>query len=362
MSVKGFFKSVLNPDAKFGEQEEETGTTGATSTTTSLSGSATAGVNNFLSGTSKFLDSVQTKKNGLINDLSNKLTSLKMPGEQSSNESAKKKKSRSNDDDDDSSASEYGDDGDCPMYAEVAPVERQVSVESIDSLPDEDAERRKSEIRALVLDLLQQSLIDEKMVKNFRDFIVRHSGRSRFAKELKSQAKGMKCISNQLLEQLALFIGPLLNQCNENEDYAPAYIIMHLSFSLYHETVSSNGTAEQKYLYVLLKDQVIWQSMRFWNAAFFIALQRERAERQRYPVTEGDDPIQAETDFQNDIVYSQLSKFLWRMYTLGMGQELCLDFLRKQASATNLPNDLVKIIQKNSQHFFETTSPNEVSQ
>ncbi|RTG83047.1 uncharacterized protein DC041_0005579, partial [Schistosoma bovis] len=212
MSVKGFFKSVLNPDAKVGEQAEETGTTGATSTTTSLSSSATAGVNNFLSGTSKFLDSVQTKKNGLINDLSNKLTSLKMPGEQSTNESAKKKKSRSNDDDDDSSASEYGDDGDCPMYAEVAPVERQVSVESIDSLPDEDAER----------------------------------------------------------------------------------------------PVSSNGTAEQKYLYVLLKDQVIWQSMRFWNAAFFIALQRERAERQRYPVIEGDDPIQAETDFQNDIAYSQL--------------------------------------------------------
>lgn len=46
----------------------------------------------------------------------------------------------------------------------------------------------------------------------------------------------MKCIPNQLLEQLALFIGPLLNQCSENEDYAPAYIIMHLSFSLYHES------------------------------------------------------------------------------------------------------------------------------
>ncbi|CAH8624082.1 unnamed protein product [Schistosoma rodhaini] len=357
MSVKGFFKSVLNS----GEQEEETRTTGATSTTTSLSGSATAGVNNFLSGTSKFLDSVQTKKNGLISDLSNKLTSFKMPGEQSTNESEKKKKSNSNDDDD-SSASEYGDDGDRPMYAEVAPVERQVSVESIDSLPDEDAERRKSEIRALVSNLLQQSLIEEKMVKNFRDFIVRHSGRSRFAKELKLQTKGMKCISNQLLEQLALFIGPLLNQCNENEDYAPGYIIMHLSFSLYHETVSSNGTAEQIYLYVLLKDQVIWQSMRFWNAAFFIALQRERAERQRYPVIEGDDPIQAETDFQNDIVYSQLSKFLWRMYTLGMSHELCMDFIRKQANATNLPNDLVKIIQKNCQHFFETTNSNEVSQ
>ncbi|CAH8534651.1 unnamed protein product [Schistosoma turkestanicum] len=361
MSVKGFFKNVLNTDVKIGEQEE--GTTTA--------GTATTGVNNFLSGTSKFLDSVQTKKNGLINDLSHKLTSFKIPGEQSTNESGKKKKSTTNNDDDgdgdgdddDSSASEYGDDGDRPMYAEVAPIERQVSVESVDSLPDEDAERRKIEIRALVSNLIQQSPINEKMVKNFKDFIMRHSGRSRYAKELRSQTKGMKCISNQLLEQLALFVGPLLNQCNENEDYTPAYIIMQLSFSLYHETVSPNGTAEQKYLYVLLKDQVIWQSMRFWNAAFFIALQRERAERQRYPIAEGDDPIQAETDFQNDIAYSQLSKFLWRMYALGMGHELCVDFLRKQASATNLPNDLIRTIQKNLQHFFETTTnPTEMLQ
>ncbi|VDQ12942.1 unnamed protein product [Trichobilharzia regenti] len=151
MSVKGFFKNVLSPD---GNSEEE-GTTAA-------AGSATAGMSNFLSGTSKFLDSVQTKKNGLINDISSKLTSFKIPGEQSTNENVKKKRSKEpgeggdGGDDDDSSASEYGDDGDRPMYAEVAPLERQVSVESVDSLPDDEAERRKADIRALVSNLLQQ--------------------------------------------------------------------------------------------------------------------------------------------------------------------------------------------------------------
>ncbi|CAH8862949.1 unnamed protein product [Trichobilharzia szidati] len=354
MSVKGFFKNVLSPDAK---GEEEGTTTG---------GTATAGMSNFLSGTSKFLDSVQTKKNGLINDISSKLTSFKIPGEQSTNENVKKKRSKEpgeggDGDDDDSSASEYGDDGDRPMYAEVAPLERQVSVESVDSLPDDEAERRKADIRALVSNLLQQSRIDEKSVKDFRDFIMRHSGRSRFAKELKSQTRAMKAISNQILEQLALFIGPLLNQCNENEDYAPAYIIMQLSFTLYYESVSPNVIVTQKYLYALLKEQVIWQSMRFWNAAFFIALQRERAERQAYIVHESEDPIKAEAEFQNDIAYTQLSKFLWRMYTLGIGHEACLDFLRKQASATNLPADMVKTIQRNVQHFFETVSHNETS-
>ncbi|CAH8575591.1 unnamed protein product [Heterobilharzia americana] len=351
MSVKGFFKNVLNPDGKTEEQE------------VTASGAAAAGMSNFLSGTSKFLDSVQTKKNGLINDLSSKLTSFKIPGDQSTNENVKKtKKVRDPDaeDDDDSSASEYGDDGDRPMYAEVAPVERQVSVESVDSLPDDEAERRKADIRALVSNLLQQSLINEKVVKDFRNFIMRHSGRSRFAKELKSQTKGMKAVSNQILEQLALFIGPLLNQCNENEDYAPAYIIMQLSFTLYHENVSSNEIAEQKYLYVLLKDQVIWQSMRFWNAAFFIALQKERAERQAYIVHEGEDTMKVEMNFQNDIAYTQLSKFLWRMYTLGIGHEVCLDFLRKQASATNLPAEMVKTIQRNVQHCFETSDHNQI--
>ncbi|VDO02117.1 unnamed protein product [Rodentolepis nana] len=67
------------------------------------------------------------------------------------------------------------------------------------------------------------------------------------------------------------------------------------------------------YLYEGLKDQAIWQSTRFWNAAIFIALQEERYCRQ---------------------VIS--SKFAWRMYSFGLSKDACLDFLRKQVEDTSL--------------------------
>src|SRR6218665_3416742 len=42
---------------------------------------------------------------------------------------------------------------------------------------------------------------------------------------------------------------------------------------------SSNGRTTKHFLYSFLKDQPIWQSPRFWNAAFFYAVQQERASK-----------------------------------------------------------------------------------
>ena len=36
------------------------------------------------------------------------------------------------------------------------------------------------------------------------------------------------------------------------------------------------GKVEQNYLSTYLKNQPIWQSMRYWNAAFYEAVQKER--------------------------------------------------------------------------------------
>ena len=46
--------------------------------------------------------------------------------------------------------------------------------------------------------------------------------------------------------------------------------------------VSYGKVAEKNFLYSFLCDQPIWQSLRFWNAAYFDAVQCERARR---PVT-----------------------------------------------------------------------------
>lgn len=41
----------------------------------------------------------------------------------------------------------------------------------------------------------------------------------------------------------------------------------------------------REYLYTYLRDQPIWQTLRFWNAAFFDALQTERKHRPVPPTT-----------------------------------------------------------------------------
>ena len=66
----------------------------------------------------------------------------------------------------------------------------------------------------------------------------------------------------------------------------------------------------KEYLYTYLKDQTIWHSLRFWNAAFFDALQCERVHR---PVVTREDiqhnSLEAITDekqYQENITFGQL--------------------------------------------------------
>ncbi|OON19325.1 hypothetical protein X801_04809, partial [Opisthorchis viverrini] len=139
MNVRGFFKNVLNS-----EQAQDTS---AIPPDDPNSGTLGSGVSGFLSGTTRFLDTVQNKKNGLLNDLTTKFSGIKLPGDQSGGRTKRKKTSRvqENEGDEESSASEYGDEGDKPIAIS----------------PDLEA--------------------------NFQNYSMHHTGRSAFAKELKRQ-------------------------------------------------------------------------------------------------------------------------------------------------------------------------------
>lgn len=43
--------------------------------------------------------------------------------------------------------------------------------------------------------------------------------------------------------------------------------------------INASGKVVQCYLYTGLRNQTIWQSTRFWNAAIFLALQLDRSTR-----------------------------------------------------------------------------------
>nr|XP_033796599.1 uncharacterized protein KIAA0513 homolog [Geotrypetes seraphini] len=105
---------------------------------------------------------------------------------------------------------------------------------------------------------------------------------------------------------------------------------------------------EKIYLYMHLKQQPIWHSLRFWNAAFFDAVHCER--RKRSPTTrekwchmtqeERDDSLR----FNENITFGQLGTFAHNMLAFGLSKKLCNDFLKKQAVIGNLDEEQYKLL------------------
>lgn len=113
------------------------------------------------------------------------------------------------------------------------------------------------------------------------------------------------------------------------------------------------GPPEEKkedkvYLYTHLKQQPIWHTLRFWNAAFFDAVHCER--RKRSPTTrekwchmsqqERDDS----SKIDENIAFGQLGTFTHNMLAFGLSKKLCNDFLKKQAIIGNLNEEQYKLL------------------
>lgn len=152
-----------------------------------------------------------------------------------------------------------------------------------------------------------------------------------------------------------------------------------------------------EYLYTYLKDQPIWHSLRFWNAAFFDALQSQRAHRPVPPTIQQSttkevntkDPVSAsksseansslphsdndvtsiassiinemeleeDKQFQQNITFGQLGTFTCNMHAFGLSRDLTNEFLRKQCTIANLTKDQVKLLQDNVNRMYRETDP-----
>ncbi|XP_066493697.1 uncharacterized protein KIAA0513 homolog isoform X2 [Tiliqua scincoides] len=129
------------------------------------------------------------------------------------------------------------------------------------------------------------------------------------------------------------------------------------SVSLYSPEEEEEKTGEKIYLYMHLKQQPIWHTLRFWNAAFFDAVHCER--RKRSPTTrekwchmtqeERDDSLR----FNENITFGQLGTFTHNMLAFGLNKKLCNDFLKKQAVIGNLDEEQYKLL---SDHIEQMAS------
>ncbi|KAI3371751.1 hypothetical protein L3Q82_024305 [Scortum barcoo] len=97
---------------------------------------------------------------------------------------------------------------------------------------------------------------------------------------------------------------------------------------------------EKVYLYTHLKQQPIWHTLRFWNAAFFDAVHCERKKRSPTTREKWCHMTQEERDdsskIDENIAFGQLGTFTHNMLAFGLSKKLCNDFLKKQAVIGNL--------------------------
>ncbi|KAM4618836.1 uncharacterized protein KIAA0513 homolog [Polymixia lowei] len=105
---------------------------------------------------------------------------------------------------------------------------------------------------------------------------------------------------------------------------------------------------DKVYLYTHLKQQPIWHTLRFWNAAFFDAVHCERKKRSPTTREKWCHMTQEERDdsskIDENIAFGQLGTFTHNMLAFGLSKKLCNDFLKKQAVIGNLNEEQYKLL------------------
>ncbi|XP_011153386.1 uncharacterized protein KIAA0513 isoform X1 [Harpegnathos saltator] len=201
--------------------------------------------------------------------------------------------------------------------------------------------------------------IDQEQKANFGQMVLTESGRIWFSRVVNAR-RARACVTEASFYSLAQHFAVALFECHEADDFAPAKSLMNMCFTFYHEVEVPGLEPYREYLYTHLRVQPIWTSMRFWTAAFFDAVQCERASRPVPPRPKSLDQesIAAEDRrFQANIVFGQLGTFTCNMHAFGLSRALCTEFLRKQCIIANLTKEQEKMLRDNIDRMFDETEP-----
>jgi len=182
-------------------------------------------------------------------------------------------------------------------------------------------------------------------------------GRLYFARILdvqRTKDTGMK-LSDEAFDALTDLIIKVLNICNDNDDFRPAKILMHMASTFYHEIEK-----EKEYIQARVKALTIWQNLRFWEAAFHDSMNyehmrvfaRTREERRiRYKELNTEERAELQVKEQQ-LAFGQLGSYLYNMLCMGVPVEFTRNFLLKMVNVFGVPNELVQQLIK----MLESTS------
>ncbi|GLG99756.1 Uncharacterized protein GBIM_06149, partial [Gryllus bimaculatus] len=241
-------------------------------------------------------------------------------------------------------------------------VQSWASSLSYESQSDEKTAEAVEFMRTFVSDLFKDSAsipLDQK--SKFGQLAQHEAGRLWFARFVNAQRVHHKKVDESTFYSLVQYFAIVLFECADADDFSPAKSLMNMCFTFYHEVDVPGCEPYKEYLYTYLREQTIWHSLRFWNAAFFDALQCERVHR---PVVTRDDiqsnSLEAITDekqYQENITFGQLGTFTYNMHAFGLTKELCSEFLRKQCIIANLSEEQEKMLRDNVERMYRETDP-----
>uniref|UniRef100_A0ABD2WII8 SBF1/SBF2 domain-containing protein n=1 Tax=Trichogramma kaykai TaxID=54128 RepID=A0ABD2WII8_9HYME len=226
---------------------------------------------------------------------------------------------------------------------------------------DSQSEEAAVEFMKMFVPMLFQSpcTIEQEQKAQFGQMVLTEPGRIWFARVVSSR-RARPCISEESFYSLAQHFAVALFECHEADDFGPAKNLMNMCFTFYHEIEVPGIEPYREYLYTNLRVQPIWTSMRFWTAAFFDAVQCERAAKPVPPKPKSiDQEVAAAEDrrFHANIVFGQLGTFTCNMHAFGLPRNLCLEFLKKQCIIANLTPDQEKMLKDNIDRMFDETEP-----
>ena len=144
----------------------------------------------------------------------------------------------------------------------------------------------------------------------FGKYVETETGQKWFAKIVNFQRAKTQKVSETTFYRLVQHFAIVLFECANNENFSPAKTLMNMCLTFYHEVEMAGSEPFQEYLATYLKNQPIWQNLRFWSAAFFDALHSVRIQKPvltQQELLNGDiNTFLDEEKYQENITFGQL--------------------------------------------------------
>ena len=177
-----------------------------------------------------------------------------------------------------------------------------------------------------------------KLRAQYNTLCVQECGRREFARHVTSMRASHMEVGEVVYLQLAAHFATILHLCEQEDDIQSAKVLMTLAFTF---------RWENKFVYQELLRHSIWQSMRFWDAAFLHAVHYERKLRSQISACFRDQTPDQRADaaqLHRNTFFGQMSSFISNMTAFDVPSKNIAEFREKMFAMSDLDPEQKKML------------------